>query len=142
MANQSSARGSLLLCLSLGAALAIPGRAAAGPRALRSLSVFALPLASAAPDSSASRSPASATGAGGIAADKFQHASLSAAIGIGAGALTRSSVAALAVPLALGLAKEWRDRRHTRFDPADLAADAVGALLAVAVTSVMLRQAP
>jgi hypothetical protein len=140
MATQSNAHGSLLLCLSLAGALAIPREVAAAPPSPVRLSAFALPLESPAADSAAHRPAAPASPATGLGADKFQHASLSAAIGIGSGALTRSSAAALALPLALGLAKEWRDRRHTRFDPADLAADAVGALLAAAITSAMLRE--
>lgn len=96
---------------------------------------MALPVA----DSSAAAQTLVPRGALDVGADKFQHASLSAVFGIGAGIVTRSSVAALLTPLALGLAKELRDRRHTRFDPADLAADAVGALVAVGVTSAMLR---
>ncbi|MBI1798386.1 MAG: hypothetical protein HYR73_01730, partial [Candidatus Eisenbacteria bacterium] len=60
---------------------------------------------------------------GAFAPDKIQHASLSLSLGAGLGIATRSPAAALGGTLVMGLAKELRDRRHSRFDPADLAAD-------------------
>ena len=72
-------------------------------------------------------------------ADRLQHASLSLTLGLGLGVPSRSPALALGGTLALGLAKELRDRRHTRFDPADLGADLVGAVLAAAITTAILR---
>ena len=146
MIHESSARGVLALLLMCGASVSSAPLARAEPIApgvLRPTSAFArpaaLPLTTPAADSLSAPVAAPPPGFAGAGADKFQHASLSAAIGIGAGVLTRSSVAALAVPLALGLAKEVRDRRHTRFDALDLAADAVGALAAAAITAALVR---
>lgn len=65
---------------------------------------------------------------GSIAPDKLEHVSLAFTSGLALGVVTREPAAAVAGALALGLAKELWDRRRTRFDPADLAADAVGAL--------------
>ncbi|HTK30542.1 MAG TPA: hypothetical protein VL332_01160 [Candidatus Saccharimonadaceae bacterium] len=65
-----------------------------------------------------------------LGADKWQHASLALSLGVGAGLVTRRTAPAVVVPAVLGLAKELRDTRHTRFDPLDLAADLVGAGLA------------
>jgi len=72
-------------------------------------------------------------------ADKFQHASLSFTIGLGTGIATRSPGWAVGVTLALGTAKELRDRRHTKFDALDLAADLAGAALAAALTRRFIR---
>src|SRR5437660_655162 len=58
-----------------------------------------------------------------LGADKLQHASLSLSLGAGLGIASRSPSLALGGALALGFAKELRDRRHTRFDFLDLAAD-------------------
>ena len=58
--------------------------------------------------------------------DRLQHASLSMTLGLGAGLVTRSPRAAAWASLALGLAKELYDIRHTGFDPVDLSADAIG----------------
>ena len=72
-------------------------------------------------------------------ADRLEHASLSLTLGLGAGVSSRSATLALGAPLALGLAKEWRDRRHSGFDALDLAADLVGAAAAALVTSGVIR---
>ena len=144
--RESSARGALALLLMFGVALSAAGSARAGSGAALlpgPVSAFARaaepPLATPPDGPLAAAPPATPAGFAGVGADKFQHASLSAAIGVGAGVTTRSSVAALAVPLTLGLAKELRDRRHTRFDALDLAADAIGALAAAAITAVLVR---
>jgi hypothetical protein len=146
MMAESNARGALALLLMCGGTMAFASGARAEPLAAalpRPASAFArpavLPLATPATDSLPAPAAAAPAGYAGAGADKFQHASLSAATGVGAGVLTRSSVAALAVPLALGVAKELRDRRHTRFDALDLAADAVGALAAAAITAALVR---
>ncbi|HEY6866980.1 MAG TPA: hypothetical protein VI792_06975 [Candidatus Eisenbacteria bacterium] len=65
---------------------------------------------------------------GWTAPDKLEHASLAFTSGLAIGVVTLEPAAAIGGALALGLAKELWDRRRTRFDPADLAADAVGAL--------------
>ena len=127
----------LLLCAVAGAA-ATPADAGAARVPSPFTRPLVLPVSAPAVDSILVPAPP-ATGALGIGADKYQHAALSAAFGLGAGVLSRSSVAALAVPLALGAAKELRDRVHTRFDAADLLADAVGAAVAAALTSALLR---
>jgi hypothetical protein len=76
---------------------------------------------------------------GALAPDRLEHASFSLAIGLAAGIVSARPAAALAVPLALGTAKELRDRRHTRFDPVDLAADGAGALIAMMATRALTR---
>jgi hypothetical protein len=86
--------------------LVIVGAAQAGPPLPTSASAFALPIVMPAADSTARARPSAPAGTSALGADKFQHASLAAVIGIGAGALTRSSAAAFATPMALGLAKE------------------------------------
>jgi hypothetical protein len=70
-------------------------------------------------------------------ADKFQHGTLSLTLGIGIA--SRSTPLALTGAIAFGVAKELRDRRHTRFDFLDLAADLAGASLAAGITSAILR---
>jgi hypothetical protein len=74
-------------------------------------------------------------------ADKFQHGTLSLTlgIGIGIGIASRSTPLALTGAIAFGVAKELRDRHHTRFDFLDLAADLAGASLAAGITSAILR---
>ncbi len=67
---------------------------------------------------------------GALRPDRLQHASLALTLGLGAGIATRETSAAIAVPLALGLAKEIADARGPGFDLADLAADLAGALAA------------
>jgi hypothetical protein len=71
--------------------------------------------------------------------DKLQHATLSLSIGAGLGIVSRSVPLALGGTLALGTLKELRDRRHTRFDPWDLAADLAGAALAAVITRNLIR---
>jgi hypothetical protein len=71
--------------------------------------------------------------------DRLEHASLAFSLGLGAGILSRAPGAAAASALALGLAKEVRDRRHGGFDPLDLAADAIGAGLAALATNAVGR---
>lgn len=61
-----------------------------------------------------------------LAPDRLQHASLSLTLGLGAGMAGARPAAVLFGTSALGLAKELRDGRHTRFDPVDLAADVCG----------------
>lgn len=130
-------QGPAALALLLALLQAAEARAAARP--LAPASPLALVSVASPADTARSEPPEVALGAGGIGADKYQHVSLAAAIGIGAGIATRSNAAALVTPLVLGFAKEIRDRRHTRFDPADLAADAVGALIALAVTAAVVH---
>ena len=72
-------------------------------------------------------------------ADKFQHASLSLTLGLGIGIGSRSARFAFTGAFAFGIAKELRDRRHSRFDPVDLAADLAGATLAAVITAAILR---
>ena len=61
--------------------------------------------------------------------DRLEHASFAFTVGLGAGLLSRQPAGAAAGALALGLAKEIRDRRHGGFDVVDLAADAIGAVV-------------
>lgn len=68
------------------------------------------------------------------APDKLQHASLAFTSGLAIGVVTQEPAAAAGGALLLGLAKELWDQRRTRFDPGDLAADAVGAGLAAIAT--------
>jgi hypothetical protein len=63
-------------------------------------------------------------------ADRLQHASLALTLGVGSGLASRRAAVAFAVPIGLGLVKEAHDRRVTRFDLTDLAADVAGAALA------------
>ena len=65
------------------------------------------------------------------AADRHQHLSLSFACGLGAGIAASSPTAAALCPLALGVAKEAWDSRGAGWDAVDLAADLLGAALAV-----------
>lgn len=62
--------------------------------------------------------------------DKLQHFTLSLTLGLGSGLASRRPAVAFAVPLGLGLAKETRDRRVTRFDLMDLVAGIAGGSLA------------
>jgi hypothetical protein len=71
--------------------------------------------------------------------DRLEHATLSFTLALGAGAVTRQPAAAAGGVLALGLAKEVRDRRHAGFDLLDLLADAVGAGLAAWAATALRR---
>jgi hypothetical protein len=75
---------------------------------------------------------------GVFAPDKLEHASLAFTSGLGIGVLSRAPAAALGGALALGIVKELWDARRTRFDPGDLAADAVGASLAAVATRALI----
>ena len=103
----------------------------------------AMVLASAA--SSAADSPAlpppkiRAWQTGLLRPDRLQHTSLALSSGLSAGVLTREPVVALESAMALGLLKEVWDRRRTRFDPVDLAADGIGASLAAVATAALMR---
>ncbi|MEO5987463.1 MAG: hypothetical protein ABIU54_03725 [Candidatus Eisenbacteria bacterium] len=59
----------------------------------------------------------------------MQHASLSFALAAGVGITSDRRATAFGVSLGLGLLKECWDARRTRFDPIDLSADAIGAML-------------
>ena len=76
---------------------------------------------------------------GALASDKLEHVSLSFTGGLAIGVLTCQPAAAAGGALVLGLAKELVDRRHSRFDPGDLAADTLGALLAGLATRSLRR---
>jgi hypothetical protein len=71
--------------------------------------------------------------------DRLEHASFAFTFGLGTGILSQRPAGAAAGALALGLAKEIRDRRHGGFDPVDLLADATGAALAAVATQVLTR---
>jgi hypothetical protein len=71
--------------------------------------------------------------------DRIQHASLALASGAAFGILTREPAAAAGSAMLLGVLKEVRDTRHTRFDWVDLAADAIGAALATLLTTDLVR---
>lgn len=76
---------------------------------------------------------------GALRPDRLRHVSLSFAAGMGVGIATDSPGTAAGVSLALGVAKELADRRGTGFDPGDLAADALGAVLAAWATAALRR---
>jgi len=65
-----------------------------------------------------------------VRADRLQHASLAFASGVAIGVVTDEPLAGASGAFALGLAKEWFDRRGSGFDGVDLLADAIGAALA------------
>jgi hypothetical protein len=71
--------------------------------------------------------------------DRLEHASFAFTLGLGVGLLSRQPASAAASALALGLAKEIRDCRHGGFDPADLAAGAIGAGLSAVATHALAR---
>jgi hypothetical protein len=101
--------------------------------------LFATPHVVAAPDSlqlaRLDAAPAREARGGLLRADRLEHASLSFTLAAGVGLTGRSRTEALAFSFTLGFVKELRDRRHSRFDPVDLAADAIGATLgAIAAT--------
>jgi hypothetical protein len=71
-----------------------------------------------------------------LAPDRLAHASLAFSGGLAVGLVARRPVAAFASAMTFGVAKELFDRRHSRFDPVDLVADAIGAgFAAIAVSS-------
>ena len=90
--------------------------------------LIAAPAAGAAPASP--DSIARGVNTGMLRADRLQHFTLALTLGLGSGLASRRPAVAFAVPLGLGLAKETRDRRVTRFDLMDLAADVAGAAAA------------
>ncbi len=61
--------------------------------------------------------------------DRLEHGSLSFTLAAGMGLAGRPRTEAALVTLGLGTLKELHDRRTSRFDPIDLAADAAGAAL-------------
>lgn len=67
---------------------------------------------------------------GALRPDRVQHASLSFALGLGAGLASDSPEAGAGIAFGLGFAKELADHREDGFDAGDLAADAIGAALA------------
>ena len=67
---------------------------------------------------------------GALAPDKLEHVSLSFTGGLALGVFSRQPATACGGALLFGLAKELADRRHSSFDPGDLVADTLGALLA------------
>jgi hypothetical protein len=103
------------------------------------LAVLSMPAARAGTDAADStRVRGCQTGA--VAPDRLQHASLSFALGLGAGIGAREPAPALVAPLALGLTKEWLDRRRGgRFDALDFAAGLAGAALAAVAVSALER---
>jgi hypothetical protein len=80
--------------------------------------------------------PVAATPAGGIRADRLQHASLALAIGVGVGLAGRAPAAGAGAALTLAVAKELLD---DRFDRGDLAAGIAGAALAGLVVAALTR---
>ncbi len=103
------------------------------------LALFALGSPGAASPASAGAAPDSAIAfpaardrrwlVGPARRDRLQHGSLSFTIAAIARAAGATRAQALALTLALGVAKECRDARETKFDGVDLAADAAGAVL-------------
>lgn len=65
--------------------------------------------------------------------DRLQHASLSFVLAGACRTAGRSRGESFAFTLSLGVLKEVRDARRTRFDVVDLAADAIGAALGSAL---------
>jgi hypothetical protein len=76
---------------------------------------------------------------GMLAPDKLEHVSLAFTAGLAIGVWSRAPLAAAGGAVACGLAKELHDRRRTRFDPGDLAADGLGAVLAGFATRSLRR---
>jgi hypothetical protein len=74
-----------------------------------------------------------------LRSDRLEHASFAFTLGLGVGVLSRQPGTAAASALALGLAKEVRDRRHSGFDRLDLAADVIGAAFAAMATHATAR---
>ena len=71
--------------------------------------------------------------------DRLQHASLSFALGLGAGLATDSPAAGAGIALGFGVAKETLDRGGSGFDGVDLVADAIGAGLAAWAAGALRR---
>ena len=92
-------------------------------------------LADSAPDSLPPLPPARvrAWQTGVLRPDRLQHATLSCALAAGIGLACRDARAGAAGAFALGVLKEYWDARRDTFDPADLAADAIGATLGASV---------
>jgi len=67
--------------------------------------------------------------------DRLEHASLSFAIASAMIIATRNRTAGAATAFAMGLGKEIWDGRRGHFDPVDLAADAVGVMLATVLVA-------
>jgi hypothetical protein len=96
--------------------------------------VIAAPPAARAADADSTRIAAhvatlETTRGGLLRADRLQHASLSFTLAAAAGLCGRARGEAVAFSFTLGFAKELHDGRRGRFDPIDLAADAIGATL-------------
>ena len=70
-----------------------------------------------------------------VRGDRLEHASLSFAIASATIIATRNRAAGAATALTLGLGKEILDGRRGHFDPVDLAADAVGVMLATVLVA-------
>jgi hypothetical protein len=71
--------------------------------------------------------------------DRLQHAGLSFSLAAGVGIAAHAPWPGAGVALALGTAKELHDRRGGRFDPVDLGADLLGAVLGALATRSVLR---
>ena len=69
--------------------------------------------------------------------DRIQHASLAMTLGLSVGVPSRSPAASFATGFMLGLAKEFWDARHDRFDVWDLVADTGGAAASAAITQAL-----
>lgn len=123
-------------------------RAEAEPALTLSIMSALEPLLSAAdPDSTPPSDPGStevpslhAPIGGGLARpDRLQHLSLAFASGLAVGIATEEPLAAGAGALGLGLLKELLDARRGGVDALDLAADALGAGLALLATAGLKR---
>lgn len=98
-----------------------------------------LPLPAVAADGAADSLRVRAAQTGAIRDDRLRHASLSFALGLGAGIATDSPCAGAGIAFSFGLGKEAADRRRSDFDAADLAADALGAALAALALHALRR---
>lgn len=106
-----------------------PLRIAALPPMLAALLLIAA-ASTARADAAADSARVRAWQTGLVRPDRLQHASLSFALGLGAGLASDSPEAGAGVALGLGFIKEIADRRGSGFDGGDLLADAIGAALA------------
>jgi hypothetical protein len=70
--------------------------------------------------------------------DRLQHGSLSMTLALASGLVTRDAAIGLGLSLAFGLAKEIYDIRGNGFDPVDLVADALGAVVGTGATAAVL----